>query len=285
MQGMKKRARAAALIRLYRCTPSVIPSAARNLLFLRQRKSRSLGSARDDGVMRLRHNRMMRHDLYRRRLALSAALLPLAGLPPARANAPRTLTWEDLKPAQAPVDNPFAALPPEQLTLLGQLVRLRDREARGAELTEEQKKLRDEILRQLRAQKVPVDDLLAKRDALVERHRASSEDTVPSLNNAAVRIAGYLLPLEFDGRAVSEFLLVPYVGACVHTPPPPQNQIIWVKTAKLIEVKGNFDPVWAAGTLRVRRQDRTLFLVDGLVTVASGYTLEGAIVTPYEAPR
>jgi hypothetical protein len=241
---------------------------------------------RDRPAAPLRDNcAAMRTDPYRRRLAAALFSLPIATALPVRANAPRTLTWDDLRPTSAPVDNPFAALPPEQLTLLGQLVRLRDREARGAELTEDQKKLRDEILRQLRAQKVPVEDLIAKRDQLVERHRASNQDTVAGLNNAAVRIAGYLLPLEFDGRAVSEFLLVPYVGACVHMPPPPQNQIIWVKSAKPVEVKGNFDPVWVSGTLRLRRQDRTLFLVDGLVSVASGYTLDGALVTPYEAPR
>ena len=49
---------------------------------------------------------------------------------------------------------------------------------------------------------------------------------------------GYLLPLEFSGKLVSEFLLVPWVGACIHTPPPPPNQIVHVKTDKPIELAG-----------------------------------------------
>jgi hypothetical protein len=215
-----------------------------------------------------------------RRLLLQLAAALAAA--PAAANTPRTITWDDLRPALPPVENPFANMPSEQLTLLGQLVRLHDREARGAELTDEQKQLREEILRQLRAQKVPVEGLLKRRDQLVERHRAQSEDTVAALDGKAVRLPGYVLPLEFDGPRVADFLLVPWVGACVHTPPPPINQIVRVRPAKPFEVQGSFDPVWVSGALRIRRQERALFLVDGMVTVASGYAIDGAAVAPYE---
>src|SRR5580765_6488729 len=49
-----------------------------------------------------------------------------------------------------------------------------------------------------------------------------------SMNNARIRIAGFVVPLEYVGDKVTEFLLVPYFGACIHLPPPPPNQIIHV---------------------------------------------------------
>ena len=45
-------------------------------------------------------------------------------------------------------------------------------------------------------------------------------------NGKLVRIPGYLVPLEYDGTGVSAALLVPYVGACIHVPPPPANQMV-----------------------------------------------------------
>lgn len=49
-------------------------------------------------------------------------------------------------------------------------------------------------------------------------------------NGETVRIPGYIVPLEYDGSKIKQFLLVPYVGACIHVPPPPANQLIYVTT-------------------------------------------------------
>lgn len=73
---------------------------------------------------------------------------------------------------------------------------------------------------------------------------------VPELDGLRVRLPGYLIPLEFDGTGATEFLLVPFVGACIHVPPPPPNQIVHVTTAKPHQVQGLFEPVYAVGTLR-----------------------------------
>jgi putative ABC transport system ATP-binding protein len=74
-------------------------------------------------------------------------------------------------------------------------------------------------------------------------------DVVTDYNDVQVKIAGYVLPLDFENTTVKEFLLVPYVGACFHVPPPPPNQIIYVTSENGIEVSGMFEPVWATGTL------------------------------------
>ena len=74
---------------------------------------------------------------------------------------------------------------------------------------------------------------------------------VAALDGKRVRIGGYVVSLDFDTTRVKEFLLVPFVGACIHVPPPPANQIVYVKSAEGFEVTGMFEPVWVTGTLKV----------------------------------
>ncbi|MGE0765511.1 MAG: DUF3299 domain-containing protein [Hyphomicrobiaceae bacterium] len=73
---------------------------------------------------------------------------------------------------------------------------------------------------------------------------------VEALDGQRIKIGGYVVPLDFDATKVKEFLLVPFVGACIHVPPPPANQIVYVKSEAGFEVKGSFEPVWVTGKLR-----------------------------------
>lgn len=99
----------------------------------------------------------------------------------------------------------------------------------------------------------------------------------PSLNNRKGRIAGFVLPLERQGDKVTEFLIVPYFGACIHTPPPPANQIIHARSAKpLAEVK-MMEPLWTYGTFRVERGDTSWG--------TAGYRLTVDRVEPYVLPK
>lgn len=52
---------------------------------------------------------------------------------------------------------------------------------------------------------------------------------VSELDDTNVELMGYLVPLDFDVEKAEEFVLVPYFGACIHVPPPPPNQIVYVK--------------------------------------------------------
>lgn len=94
---------------------------------------------------------------------------------------------------------------------------------------------------------------------------------VPELNGKLVSIGGYLVPLDFESTSIKEFLLVPFVGACIHVPPPPTNQIVYVKFPKGLEITGQFDPVTVVGTLKTE----TAFT--GLAD--AGYSLEADSVT------
>lgn len=80
--------------------------------------------------------------------------------------------------------------------------------------------------------------------------RRPSTDVVPELNGERVRMRGFVVPIGFDGLKVKEFLLVPYVGACIHVPPPPANQIVLVEAATPFEIGGMFDAVSVTGTMR-----------------------------------
>lgn len=80
---------------------------------------------------------------------------------------------------------------------------------------------------------------------------ASPAPVVPELDGKRVRIGGYVVPLDIQSTTVKEFLLVPYVGACIHVPPPPANQIIYVTSADGIEIGGTFDPVYVTGTIKI----------------------------------
>jgi hypothetical protein len=95
---------------------------------------------------------------------------------------------------------------------------------------------------------------------------------VESLDGKRVVIGGYVVPLSFDSTRVTDFLLVPFVGACIHVPPPPANQIVYVKVEQGFDVKGTFDPVWVTGMLKVTPA------FTGLAD--AGYSLEAEKVEP-----
>jgi len=82
------------------------------------------------------------------------------------------------------------------------------------------------------------------------RRTAAPPALVNALDGQRIKIGGYVVALDFDATRISEFLLVPFVGACIHVPPPPANQIVYVKTDKPFEMKAQFTPVWVTGTIR-----------------------------------
>ena len=101
-------------------------------------------------------------------------------------------------------------------------------------------------------------------------------NVVEELDGRRVRLGGYVLPFDFTGsREITRFLLVPYVGACIHVPPPPPNQLVFVTTEEPVEVSGLWDPVYAEGVMRTARHDNELG--------DTAYTLELISLTPYES--
>lgn len=84
-------------------------------------------------------------------------------------------------------------------------------------------------------------------------------DTVAELDGEHVRIPGYVVPFEFSsGMRLKEFLFVPYMGACIHTPPPPPNQIVFIRSDKPVQVKDIWAPYWIEGTLQTEKTENEI---------------------------
>lgn len=101
--------------------------------------------------------------------------------------------------------------------------------------------------------------------------------TEPALEGKRIRLPGFAIPLERKGEQVLEFLLVPYFGACIHTPPPPANQIIHVVSSKPLGKIRTMDAVWVSGTLGLKRAETAWG--------TAGYRITVDKVTPYEEPK
>ena len=212
-----------------------------------------------------------------KRILLLLILLSL----PAYGQQPRELKWDDLAIKLSAEDNPYAALSPQQIDWLIDVAAARDRRARGNAVPPELEKNEKAALAKLAEAKIDVDGLLARRKEVADKQRAAAKAVNPDLDGKLVKMPGYMLPLEFSGKHVTEFLLVPWVGACIHTPPPPPNQIVHVRADKPFELKGMFDAVWVTGHMTARNMKKQVHIVDGAADVDVGYALKASVVEPY----
>ena len=98
-----------------------------------------------------------------------------------------------------------------------------------------------------------------------------------ALVGQSVRIPGFIVPLEDSKEGLKEFLLVPYFGACVHSPPPPANQIVHVLPKSPAKGFRSMDAVWITGTLSTGRTDSYMG--------AASYRIESISVLPYSEAK
>ncbi|MFG5408869.1 DUF3299 domain-containing protein [Piscinibacter sakaiensis] len=91
--------------------------------------------------------------------------------------------------------------------------------------------------------------------AALEQLRAAWDraPAVPELAGAALRLPGYVVPLKGSKAGLIDFLLVPYLGACVHSPPPPANQVVRCRSARPLPGIRLMEAVWASGRLALER--------------------------------
>ncbi|MFV1872868.1 MAG: DUF3299 domain-containing protein [Oleiphilus sp.] len=101
-----------------------------------------------------------------------------------------------------------------------------------------------------------------------------STNIVPEMDGKSVRIPGFIVPLEFnDEQAITQFFLVPFFGACIHVPPPPPNQIIFVNYPEGLKLEALYDPFWLSGVLS------TSLTENDMATAA--YSLKLDLYEPY----
>ncbi|KFE57337.1 DUF3299 domain-containing protein [Pseudomonas syringae] len=165
-------------------------------------------------------------------------VLLLSISPPLWAAEPQVLTWEDMIPPDAPKIAPITA-PIHNLSGLS--------------------------------------DALSVESAPAAHQQAPHAPVVKALDGKNVRLPGYIVPLEVseEGR-VTEFLLVPYFGACIHVPPPPSNQIVHVTSELGVKVEELYQPYWIEGPMQVKATSSEL--------ADAGYQMEADKILVYELP-
>jgi len=179
--------------------------------------------------------------MRRRRLLITAALgLPLSLA--AQGTAPKETTWEELMPKDW---DPMKELGMDKLGNIG--------------LVQEGSVKERNLMRQM-------------------REVWDNAPTNPKMDGAKVRLPGYVVPLDEVKGDLKEFLLVPYFGACIHSPPPPANQIVHVSSPTPLKGWRTMDAVWVSGTLKAVRNDSAMG--------TSGYSIADPTVERYVAkPR
>lgn len=98
--------------------------------------------------------------------------------------------------------------------------------------------------------------------------------TVAIMHGTEGRLPGYIVPLSTDDQnRVTEFFLVPYYGACIHVPPPPPNQIVYVRPAQPLANVEIWNPYWVEGKLLIQDEQNEI--------AAASYAFEARRVVPY----
>ena len=203
-------------------------------------------------------------------LACTACLLSAA------AQQVREVTWVDLSPAPSASEDPLASLTQDQVDLVLWFLNVLETEPTRNSENEALYEEVDEAMPAVRETGIDIDEVL-------EWRRRARSAVVEELNGKKIRMPGYLLPLELDGTRVTEFFLVPYVGACIHVPPPPPNQIVHVKLIgnESYQSKELFEPVWVTGVMSTKSTVQELYLVDGSADINTGYSISANRVEPY----
>ncbi|MSQ66075.1 MAG: DUF3299 domain-containing protein [Limnohabitans sp.] len=181
-------------------------------------------------------------QLARRQALFMMAALASAGLTRAEAEVYKTIDWNDLMP------DPWVKEMTKDMAAMSKLSYLQDSS--------------DEATKAMSAIRKKLDEAPIVKTQL----------------NKKVRIPGYAVPLDAERSEKREFLLVPYFGACIHTPPPPANQIVLVRPTSQTKIKKmpeSMDVLWVEGELKEGR----VSTVQGV----SGYLLEAVSIAPYEA--
>ena len=202
-------------------------------------------------------------------ILLSAALTLTASV--GFADQAKEIGWEELAAPTSVFENPFENLTDQQMQTLARILRLDYlvETEKDAEAKVEVAGLRKDLSKE----GIDADFLLAERIRIMTKLENESRMPNTSVVGQTVRMPGYLLPLELDGNLAVEFLLVPTVGACIHTPPPPANQLVLVTAKKPYMMGDLFDPVEVTGTFGTAATSTDLAEI--------GYTLNEAKVRAY----
>ena len=216
-------------------------------------------------------------------IQLLAAVLLLTTQASAKSGSPLKLEWKNLLPQGSGLKNPLDALTVDQALEFDNIIWARNPEpGESPEDRKEALATGKQSAAVLSKQGIDVDGLYAKLQKWNAYVKKRNETIVVKFNRKQISLAGYLLPLEFSEKGTNEFLLVPFVGACIHVPPPPTNQTVFIHTKKLYMTDDLYRPVWVTGKMNAKRLNKSLSLGGGTSKISAGYTVSGANIVGYK---
>ena len=217
------------------------------------------------------------------RAFLVAAVVVTAGQ---ALSAPREIGFSDLPdPVASSFDDPFRDMGFALLEELRTIVRLEEKLSGQSVASDVRPRLESnlsEARAALEASGYDVDALLSQRWTVAKKRKQAAIATNPQIAGAQITMAGFFIPAGVDGDEMPVGYLVPEIGMCSHTPPPPPNQLVRVRLQSPLPVQSPYVPIKASGTLRPQGTDETIFLLDGETRMVSMWTLDATGVVPAE---
>ena len=203
---------------------------------------------------------------------------------PSLAQSAQNVQWKNLLPQLPPLEDPLSNLTQDQRFDIETIAWAREMSDEERQLPQNKQGVEDaaKYERQFEQAGIDVNVLLKKYRTWLLAVNKRQKQVNTSLDGKTVRIAGYLLPLEYSEEGETDFLLVPYVGACIHVPPPPANQIVFVRLAKKFRANDLYTAVWLTGEMKTKSSSKELTLIDGSADVAVGYHIDGGTIEIYK---
>ncbi|MFM2590173.1 DUF3299 domain-containing protein [Vibrio sp. TBV020] len=215
----------------------------------------------------------------------SLFILPLTLLLSVVCNVQATevVYWDKLRPTMTLEDDPFLTLDQNQLFDLATIARFNEA-AQQEDFSASQEAL-DEIKQtkqRLAKQGVDVEYLFEMREIIRQQREELATKPNAAVLNKMSRIPGFITPVEFNGTKVTKFFLVPTAGACIHTPPPPPNQIVLIDYPSGIELVSLATPVWVEGKLINQSVTANVDYSDGSTGVEAVYSMQAEEIELYQ---
>lgn len=193
----------------------------------------------------------------------------------ANAADPTTIEWVDLIP---PEDLKILSNPPKSITDIphGQdFPELNTEFPSGDELDQFSNSITAAIGDAVNNSAEPVASAIPSPEEQAYAAALKSTNVNEQFDQQNIRLPGFVVPVEYnDDQVITEFFLVPYFGACIHVPPPPPNQIIYVKYPQGLELSALYDPFWIEGQMKTELVENNIAL--------SAYSIDASNIKPYE---
>ncbi len=191
----------------------------------------------------------------------------------------QSIEWKDLEGKVEAYDDPFEKLSEDILYNLSIVYEVQNMDASQVD-----KDLQEEMAEAkqfLNKEKIDIKYYFEQAERIAKIREKESKQTNSTLDNKKIELNGFSLALGLKEGKIQEFLFVPYIGACIHSPAPPLNQILYVKSSKPVKVEDRYEPLTIKGTLQIKQNKNKLFLTDGEDIVQSGYVFLADEIKPY----